>query len=78
MTQRGVHLSIIHTNDKTEDERYDTVDLMKLAPDQVSQGCRERASKPSSNSSQYGCIPIETHHNLFNLWLMPLYQDPVR
>jgi hypothetical protein len=35
VTQRGVKLSIIHTNDHSEDERYDTVDLIKLAPDQV-------------------------------------------
>ena len=35
VTERGVKLSVIHTNDKTDDERYDTVDLMKMAPDQV-------------------------------------------
>ncbi len=35
VTERGVRLSVIHTNDHTQDERYDTIDLMKLAPDQV-------------------------------------------
>ena len=33
---RQVKLSIIHTSNKTEEERYDTVDLLKLAPDLVS------------------------------------------
>ena len=33
VTDRKVHLSIIHTTNKTEDERYDTMDLLRLAPD---------------------------------------------
>ena len=33
---RKVSVSIIHTSNKTEDERYDTVDLLKMAPDLVS------------------------------------------
>ena len=36
VTERKVHLSIIHTANKTEDERYDTIDLLKLDPDLVS------------------------------------------
>ena len=33
---RQVKLSIIHTSNKTEEERYATVDLLKLAPNLVS------------------------------------------
>ena len=36
VTDRKVNLSIIHTANKTEDERYDTIDLLKLDPDLVS------------------------------------------
>lgn len=35
VSKRKVKLSIIHTTNKTEDERYDTMDLLRLAPDLV-------------------------------------------